>query len=273
MSGNSHVSVIITTYNQPEWLRKTLLGFEQQDTSNFEVIIADDGSRSETSAVIQSYKERNILDITHVWHPDTGFNKCAILNKAILASKFDYLLFTDGDCIPRKDFVSVHLRKAQKGRFLSGGYFKLNNDISNLLTDTDIEKQEPFRVKWLLSNGQPFTYKLLKFVGNQLLQNLLNLLTVTKPTWNGHNVSGWKCDIIAVNGYNEDMQYGGLDRELGERLENFGVYGKQIRYSAVCVHLDHPRPYRTNDTLSKNRAIRDRVKLQRIVWAENGIVK
>lgn len=273
MSGKSHVSVIITTYNQPEWLRKTLLGFEQQDTSNFEVIIADDGSGSETKELIQSFRERNILDINHVWHPDTGFNKCAILNKAILVSKFDYLVFTDGDCIPRKDFVRVHFEKSQKGRFLSGGYFKLSSNISNIISSFDIEEQKPFKVKWLIKKGQPFTYKMLKFVGNKLLQNILNLLTVTKPTWNGHNVSGWKEDLIAVNGYNEEMQYGGLDRELGERLENFGVYGKQIRYSAVCVHLDHPRPYRTNDTLSKNRAIRDRVKREKIVWAEKGIVK
>lgn len=273
MSEKSHVSVIITTYNQPEWLRKTLLGFEQQDISNFEVIIADDGSGDETNAIIQQFIDRKQLDINHVWHPDTGFNKCAILNKSILAAKFEYLIFTDGDCIPRKDFVSVHIDNAQKGRFLSGGYFKLNSDISKCITDYDIEKQAPFMVKWLLHKGQSFTYKMLKFGRYELIQSFLNLLTVTKATWNGHNVSGWKSDILAVNGYNEDMQYGGLDRELGERLENFGVHGKQIRYSAICVHLDHPRPYRTNDTLSKNRAIRDRVKRQRIVWAENGIVK
>jgi len=82
-------------------------------------------------------------------------------------------------------------------------------------------------------------------------KNFLNTLTTTNPTWNGHNVSGWKDDVIAVNGYNEDMQYGGLDRELGERLINYGIKGKQIRYSAICVHLDHPRPYRTKSTWKK----------------------
>jgi glycosyltransferase involved in cell wall biosynthesis len=267
------ISVIITTYNQPEWLQKTLIGFKYQIVDAFEVVIADDGSDERTKAVIEEFRQTSPFEIQHIWHPDTGFNKCGILNKAIMAAKYDYLLFTDGDCIPRRDFVAVHLREAERGRFLSGGYFKLNTAVSNMIGEREISLQQPFSPSWLRSAGQEFTYKMLKFVNVRFLEWLFNTITVTKPTWNGHNVSGFKDDIIAVNGYNEDMQYGGLDRELGERLENYGVRGKQIRYSAVCVHLDHPRPYRNKKTLSQNKAIRGRVKAEKIVWAERGIVK
>lgn len=113
----------------------------------------------------------------------------------------------------------------------------------------------------------------MKLTQRPFLQKLMNTITTTKPTWNGHNVSGWKDDIIAVNGYNEDMQYGGLDRELGERLMNYGVKGKQIRYSSVCVHLDHPRPYRTKSTWEKNYRIRKEVKRKKLKWTANGIDK
>lgn len=269
----SGISVIITTYNQPEWLQKTLIGFKYQIVDAFEVVIADDGSDERTKAVIEEFRQTSPFEIQHIWHPDTGFNKCGILNKAIMAAKYDYLLFTDGDCIPRRDFVAVHLREAERGRFLSGGYFKLNTAVSNMIGEKEISLQKPFSPSWLRSSGQEFTYKMLKFVNVRFLEWLFNTITVTKPTWNGHNVSGFKDDIVAVNGYNEDMQYGGLDRELGERLENYGIRGKQIRYSAVCVHLDHPRPYRNKKTLSQNKAIRGRVKAEKIVWAERGIVK
>jgi len=50
-----------------------------------------------------------------------------------------------------------------------------------------------------------------------------------------------KADILKVNGFDERMQYGGQDRELGERLFNAGIKSKQLRYSAVVVHLDHKR--------------------------------
>lgn len=272
-SNIEYLSVIITTYNQPEWLEKTLVGFLYQDTRAFEVVIADDGSDERTKKVIDDFRQRSSFEIQHIWHPDNGFDKCGILNKAILASKYDYLLFTDGDCIPRNDFISVHLTQATRGRFLSGGYFKLNDKVSHIVGEKEIELQEPFSPKWLIKHGQEFTYKMLKFVNVPFWERTFNAITITKPTWNGHNVSGFKDDIIAVNGYNEEMQYGGLDRELGERLENYGVRGKQVRYSAICVHLDHSRPYRNKRDLSNNKAIRDRVKSEKIVWADKGIVK
>ena len=35
------------------------------------------------------------------------------------------------------------------------------------------------------------------------------------------------------------MHYGGQDREFGERMFNLGIKSKQIRYSAIVLHLDH----------------------------------
>jgi len=267
------VSVIITTFNQPEWLKKTLWSYEVQTNKNFEVLIADDGSDQETIDLIEEYKKTSSLEIKHVWHPHNGFQKCTILNKAILESSTDYLLFTDGDCIPRHDFIEVHVKRARRNYFLSGGYFKLTTPVSKTITQQDINDQNPFKIKWLRKLGQPFTYKFLKMTKNPFIAWFMNTITPTRATWNGHNVSGWKEDILKVNGYNEDMKYGGLDRELGERLMNIGVNGLQIRYSAICLHLDHPRPYKTPDTLNKNRSIRDDVLKNKITWAKNGIVK
>ncbi|MFV0291389.1 MAG: glycosyltransferase family 2 protein [Mangrovibacterium sp.] len=271
MNNNIIISVIITTYNKPTYLKSVLLGFELQNNRNFEIIIADDGSNDETKQLIESFSATSWMKIKQVWHEDKGFRKCTILNKAILASETDYLLFTDDDCIPRPDFIDVHIKNAEKGRFLSGGYFKLNEVITAKVTPDDIIRQHVFNIKWLVKNGQTMNFKLSKLSKCSAYTSFLNKFTTTKPTWNGHNVSGWKEDIMAVNGYNEDMMYGGLDRELGERLENFGVHGKQIRYQAIVVHLDHGRPYRKKDLMDKNRAIRDAVKKQKIVWAENGL--
>ena len=85
-------------------------------------------------------------------------------------------------------------------------------------------------------------------------------MTPTNASWNGHNASGWKKDIMAINGFDERMQYGGQDRELGERLFNYGIKSKQIRYSAICVHLDHPRSYKTKESIDKNLEIRKNIK-------------
>ena len=116
--------VIITTYNSPAWLEKVLWGYENQTDKDFTVIIADDGSGSETKVLIDSFKQRAKLNIVHVWHEDNGFQKTIILNKAIAQTECDYLMFTDGDCVPRGDTVAVHKQQSQKGFFCSAAYFK-----------------------------------------------------------------------------------------------------------------------------------------------------
>ncbi len=268
-----NVSVVISTYNSPAWLEKVLWGYTCQTYKNFELIIADDGSGSPTRELIERYQRNSSLNIKHVWQEDDGFQKSRILNKAIERSSGEYLIFSDGDCIPRNDFIQVHVLNAQTSFFLSGGYFMLPMTTSNVITQADVISGRAFDRKWLLANGLPATYKTLKLTTSKRLATFMNWITPTSPTWNGHNASGWKKDLIAVNGFNEDMQYGGQDRELGERLVNMGIKGKQIRYRAVCIHLDHKRGYNTPDSINKNLSIRRETRRLKKTWTANGIVK
>jgi len=265
------VSVIITTYNAVEWLQKVLVGFSVQTECDFEIVIADDGSTSETKELLSLFSSKFKYPIVHVWQEDEGFQKSKILNKAILKSNSDYLLFTDGDCIPRKDFVAMHLKYQEKGYFLSGGYFKLPLTISKLISEKDVLSENCFHLAWLKSNGFKANFKSSKLTKSAVFANFMNWITPTKRSWNGHNSSGWKSDILAVNGFNHDMQYGGLDRELGERLFNNGLLSKQIRYSAICVHLDHARGYSTPEIWQKNKGIREYNRKNKVVKIENGI--
>jgi glycosyltransferase involved in cell wall biosynthesis len=235
------LSVITTTYNSEEWLRKVLLGYAIQTLQDFEIIVADDGSTSKTKEVIQQFQHKFKHPILHVWHEDKGFKKCRILNAAIQKSNSDYLLFTDGDCIPRKDIVANHLKQKEKGYFLSGGYFKLPKAISKAISDDDILSQNCFNPSWLKKQGLKLNFKITKLVNNRYFAAFMNWITPTKRSWNGNNSSRFKSDILAINGFNELLDYGGEDREMGERLFNLGLLLKQIRYSAICVHLDHSR--------------------------------
>ena len=264
-------SVIMSTYNAEEWLEKVLWGFSVQHERDFEIVIADDGSTPRTKQLIDALRERLGVPVVHIWHEDHGFQKTEILNKAIVASKSDYLIFTDGDCIPRADFVSAHLALRRQGYFLSGGYFKLPLDISQAISREDILSQKCFKLAWLRNQGLPASFKITKFIARGLWASLLNAITTTKPSWNGHNASGWKKDIIAVNGFNQDMQYGGEDREFGERLNISGIRARQIRYSAICVHLEHERTYANDESKAKNMLIRIHNKKNRITTARNGI--
>ncbi|AUC80650.1 glycosyltransferase family 2 protein [Lacinutrix sp. Bg11-31] len=266
-------SIIISTYNSPEWLAKVLHGYNNQTYSNFEIVIADDGSKQETIDLIEALKAEMVYPIIHVWHEDNGFQKSQILNKAIVQCTTDYIIMSDGDCIPRKDFVEVHVKEREEGYFLSGGYFMLPMSISKAITKDDINKEHCFNIKWLKKNGLKASFKNNKITAKGLKASFLNAITPTNASWNGHNASGWKKDIVAINGFDERMQYGGQDRELGERLMNLGIKSKQIRYSAICIHLDHKRGYKNEASIAKNRAIRAITKNEKKAWTDSGIIK
>jgi glycosyltransferase involved in cell wall biosynthesis len=269
-SANIRVSVILSTYNQPDWLEKVLWGYEMQTDRRFEVIIADDGSEDATRSLIEAMRSKVSFPVIHVWHPDEGFRKCTILNKAILEASADYLLFSDGDCIPRMDFVATHLKYRCKGRFLSGGYFKLPTSLSKVISKEDIFSGRCFNLGWLQSRGLISSFKNNKLTSFGLKAKLLNGLTPARASWNGHNASGWRKDIMAANGFNEEMQYGGEDRELGERLVNAGIRGLQIRYSAICLHLDHSRGYVSQQAIARNNQIRAYTRQKRLTKTQNG---
>ena len=139
------IGIIISTYNNPIWLEKVLWGYMFQSRPADEIVIADDGSGSDTRTLIEKYS--SLLPIKHVWHEDHGFQKSRILNKAIIASTAEYLIFTDQDCIPRKDFIVTHEKHAEQGYFLSGGYFKLPMNISQLIKVYNVENQDCFDIK------------------------------------------------------------------------------------------------------------------------------
>ena len=250
-------TVIFTTYNSPEWLAKVVWGFSCQTARPDEIIVADDGSGPETRERIDQLRAETGLNIVHVWQEDDGFRKTRILNKALREATGDYLIFTDGDCIPRADFVTGHLAHAKHGYFLSGGYFKLPMQTSEAITREDILEQRCFDVDWLIANGLKKTYKAAKLTAHGWKARLFDALTPAGATWNGHNASGWRSDILAANGFDERMKYGGEDRELGERLFNAGIKARQLRYTLIVVHLDHARGYideaawRENDRIRK----------------------
>jgi glycosyltransferase involved in cell wall biosynthesis len=269
----SGVSVILSTYNQPRWLEKALWGYASQRFSDFELLVADDGSGPDTAAVLTRAQERSRLQLVHVWHEDRGFRKTEILNRAVLAATGNYLIFSDGDCVPHPDFVATHVRLAGERRFLSGGYLKLPMALSERLTEDDVTSGRAFDPAWLAARGWRGGRRALRLPRSAALAALLDALTPTRATWNGHNASTWREAIVAVNGFDLDMGYGGEDRALGERLTNLGYRGRRVRFRAPVLHLDHPRPYADPEVIRANRRIRDEIRRSRDVRTRRGLAE
>jgi glycosyltransferase involved in cell wall biosynthesis len=267
------VSLLFTTYNSPAWLEKVFWSVIEQELQGFEVIVADDGSTAETRHMVEQYRpelEGRGLTLKHVWQRDEGFRKCRILNKALLQAQHDYVVFTDGDCVLRRDFLAAHVRAAAPGRYLSGTYFKLPMETSRAITRDDIVSQRCFDRAWLAAHGLNGRRGRLKLTRSPALARFLNLTTMTACNLKGSNASAWRADLLAVGGMDERLASGGQDRELGVRLQNHGIRARHVRFDAICLHLDHARGYRTPKMVREIREHRRRVEREGIAHTAFG---
>jgi GT2 family glycosyltransferase len=266
------ITVLLSTYEHPEWLRKTLWGYARQSYRDFEVLIADDGSGPETRAVIEeAWTKYPRLALRHAWHEDRGYRRYLLFNRAVLDAEGEYIIFSDADCIPREDFVDTHARLAAPGRFLSGGAVKLPRTVSEAVTEDDVATGRVFRADWLAAQGFDPGRHRLRLLRGTAGPTILDAVSPTGATWNGNNASTWRDVVIRANGFEQEAGYGGQDREFGERLWNLGVRGLLVRHRAVLVHLDHGRPYKTEQSMRRNRAWRQATREGGVTRARRGI--
>jgi len=249
------VALIVSTYNQPEHLGRCLLALENQTQPDFELILADDGSDEQTRQVIDKHSGAFAKPVRRLWQEDRGFRKTQILNKAILATDADYLVFMDGDCLAHPDFVSEHLVHAKPGHYLNGSMIRLNSHLTDRIDPDSITAGDVFKSGWLTRHGRGWNRRYLRFSLGYRARCWLDRHSRTKLYWLGANSSCFREDALAVNGFDNRFTYGFEDGDFGNRLENFGLVPATVRWTANVLHLFHGRPWDQPGVQEKNLAM------------------
>ncbi len=264
--------LVITTYNAPQALHLVLLALKSQSQLPDVISIADDGSGPSTTQVIDHHS--NNLPLRHVWHADTGFNKNVILNQAIRSSDAEYMIFIDGDCLASPSFIARHMARARKNTFVSGSVVRLSSQTTAAIDDSLVAAGTVFQSAWLKAQGELSSLSRQAKAGNlpPLLAKLADTLSPVRITWSGGNASAHRDTLLAVNGFDETMKYGGEDKELGARLLNAGVKGRLLRYTAPLLHMHHSRGYVDAEIVAQNRSHILETRKTKRVWAEAGII-
>lgn len=233
------VSLVISTYNEPAALRRCLLGFSVQSRMPDQVIVSDDGSGPGTRDVLVAAASAG-LPLEHVWQADAGWRKPRAMNLSLAHCTGDYVIFCDGDCIPRRDFIAAHLGHARPRTFLSGSIVDIPREVHPRVTDEQILDNSAFSCD-VLEPLWPAARRYRRRLHPGRWESLLNLATHRPCTLRGSNFSAWRRDLLRVNGCDEEFGYGSEDRELGVRLRNAGVSSRWLKFSLVQLHLGHPR--------------------------------
>jgi glycosyltransferase involved in cell wall biosynthesis len=264
MPDSFSMSVIVATYNRPDALRAVLEGcFDQTDT-NFDIVVADDGSGRATQDCVAALQARSPVPLRQVWQPDQGFRLSLARNRGILAARGDYLLFLDGDCIPRRDYIAQHRRLAERGFMVTGSRILLGPETTGQVLSGTLNVQPQGALARI-------ALRLRGRVG-KLPQRLLTLPDIGRRRRRfsfrrikGCNLGVWRADLEKVNGFDESfLGWGYEDSDLVARLFNAGVMRKDGAYATEVLHLWHrdaPRDQASSNQRVVQQRLADRTTL------------
>jgi glycosyltransferase involved in cell wall biosynthesis len=256
------LAVIITTFNRPDALLAVLTGYLAQKDRNFELIVADDGSTTETAQVINEIKAIADFKITHVWQEDRGFRAAAIRNRALAGTSADYIVFSDGDCLPLPHFVAQHRRLAEAGWFLAGNRILMSEALTQSVLANRVPVLTWTALHWLRA---ALTNQINRVIPLLPLSVASPLRKIPAKRWEGVmtcNLSAWRRDLMKINGFDEAYSGWGLeDSDLVIRLLHAGVYHKSARFAAPVLHLWH----REND---RGGLVENRRRLEQLLHSE-----
>lgn len=264
------ISLIVSTYNQPKYLRLCLNALMHQTDSNFEILVADDGSKNETREVVDAAAAASPVPLRHVWHEDKGFRLAAIRNRAAVRASGDYLVFMDGDCLAPPDYIATHRALAQEGWHVIGQRVFMTPTITDEMLAMHVAPG---------AATPRFSWSFADFVGHFMKRDVNRLLPFLQlPTSgplarirtrnpkalrkiHGCNWGIWAEDYAAVNGFDEAFEgWGAEDTDLAVRLANHGIGIKLGTCCNYVLHMWH-KPNYASKTFEerKTRLIKERL--------------
>ncbi|MDQ6982199.1 MAG: glycosyltransferase [Mariprofundus sp.] len=248
MSGVS-LAIVISTYNQPDFLRLTLEGYRRQTDTNFTIYIADDGSTPETAQTIRHVQADFPVTIHHLWQADNGFRKARIHNRVISRISETHTLLTDGDCIPLPGLIAAQRRFAGDHYFISGSRVLLSRPCTERMCQLNSFETARSMLWWLRQRISGSINRLFP---------LLLPATLSQPSFQLEGIRGCHLScptkaLVRINGFDESFEgWGREDSDLTARLLHAGFSRRNLRGLPV-LHLWHQESSRQrleeNDTM------------------------
>ena len=219
--------------------------------------------------VIETLKPNLSCPIKHVWQNDHGFRASRVRNKGVLQSKGDYLIFLDGDCLPRRDFIENHVNISEQGWFVRGNRIMMTKKLTHQVLKNKQQINQWSLLAWVKQRIQGGIKRILPIL--HLKRFPFRKSKSTK--WFGVktcNLGIWRKDFYKVNGLDESYQgWGREDSDLAVRLINAGMKRKEGVFATAVFHFWHQEAAR--DSLNYNDELLQQCMREKRIYAVQGL--
>lgn len=266
------LSLVVATYEWPEALDLVLMALSDQSDTRFDVVVADDGSGHATRAVVERWHGAFRGRLVHARQSDLGYRRARSLNLGVLSATGSYLVFLDGDCLPRRRFVEAIRRAALPGWFLASKRLNMSARLSRRVLEEQVPVWRWSALRWLLTAPRE-VFTAPREIGRPGL--LLPVRDRRRP-WRpgqpefvppfdgyGFFFGVGRDDLERVNGF--DMRFtgwGGEDVDLATRLRRTGLKCGWPGAQSTVLHLWHPE--RKGGTTSNAGLVRETAASARV---------
>ncbi len=235
MKRSPELTVIVSTFERPDHLARCLASLERQTlpADQFEIVIADDGSRDRTFEIVSEFAGRSAIHCDFATHVHDGYRKSKALNAAIRRGSAAYLVLTDGDCIFPPDHLARHLAARRPGVVRAGNAVYLNERKSTAIDVAAIRSGD-----WMtrVPRGLPLRLQSLRWKSWWYARRNHPI----KPKLVGNNIGVWRDQLEAINGFDERFRgWGCEDDDLGRRLRAHGARVESLLGWTFAYHLWH----------------------------------
>ncbi len=233
------ITVILSSYNRPDMLRKSLLSLSKQSVLPYEVIITDDGSNIDIPAKIGDILPMMNFKLKYIWQPDRGFRLSKARNNAIREVKSDYVVFMDQDIIHTRGYIAAYAENMKENEFLTAYILYLSSEQSKKINEASI-----LSGRFMQDIDVSQRKKMIKLYYKDVFyyyQRKFILRNDHRPKVRGGYFGLPLKYILDINGFDENyVGWGWEDDDFGRRLYKNGIVGRTVFKTEFPIHLYHP---------------------------------
>ncbi len=262
---NTSCILTLSTYKLPGALRFCVGSVVTQTMHPREIFIVDDGSGTETGALIDVFRKQTKVPVKYARQMDNGYRISVIRSETFAAAQGNYLIQTDDVLLFYKRFIEDHLNFTKPGCFVSGAR-------RNIDKKTTVSLLQNHRTPGLYSHSagikkryNAFRIFLLSHLNSIIQSSLKNIYYML-----GCKMAFWKTDLLKVNSYNENFASSGKgNHDIARRLLHANVWLCFLKFAGIVFYLCYneiPKP-----ELTTNKELLRKILTQKILYTENGI--